>query len=144
MLLLPPADSPHCAACLVLQVTPPGFHLLLLPYQEDVRWQEITPGVLGDIAHPPRATAAQVAAAEALVAALTLDEEQQEALRTLRNPAIARQQEVIEVRKGFAKHIHCTQQPSNQQPQPWPGVLAPVYKHVCMCLARHCQRVLLR
>jgi hypothetical protein len=128
----------------VLQVTPPGFHLLLLPYQEDVRWQEITPGVLGDIAHPPRATAAQVAAAEALVAALTLDEEQQEALRTLRNPAIARQQEVIEVRKGFAKHIHCTQQPSNQQPQPWPGVLAPVYKHVCMCLARHCQRVLLR
>jgi hypothetical protein len=75
------------------------MHLLLLPYQEDVRWQEVTPGVLGDVTHPPRATAAQVAAAEALVGALTLDEEEWD-LSTLRNPAVERQHAVIEVRRG--------------------------------------------
>eukprot|EP00775_Hariotina_reticulata_P004952 gene4952-5193_t len=82
-----------------MQEVPPGFHLITLPFKDNLRAPE-REAALGDRVKGtqglPRATEDQVAAAEALVKAISLGEEEPFSTADIANPHLARHFEVLE------------------------------------------------
>ncbi|KAI8463879.1 MAG: SPOC like C-terminal domain-containing protein [Monoraphidium minutum] len=86
-----------------LQVTPPGLHVLQLPWRDEIRFPErggargaAAKGDDGAPRPPPLADAGAVAAAAALARDVSLSEEFGYQLRELPNPSLARHYEVLE------------------------------------------------
>uniref|UniRef100_A0A383WJP1 SAP domain-containing protein n=1 Tax=Tetradesmus obliquus TaxID=3088 RepID=A0A383WJP1_TETOB len=80
-------------------VDSPGFHMLLLPFRDDVRAPEAEQAMLKRLdGAPPRASDDQVAAAEALISALSLDipGEPPFSSTLIDNPHLARYWQVLE------------------------------------------------
>ncbi|KAF6256975.1 SPOC like C-terminal domain-containing protein [Scenedesmus sp. NREL 46B-D3] len=80
-------------------VDSPGFHMLLLPFRDDTRAPEAEQGMLKRLdGAPPRASDDQVAAAEALISALSLDVpgEAPFSSTVVDNPHLARYWQVLE------------------------------------------------
>ncbi|WIA31187.1 hypothetical protein OEZ86_001190 [Tetradesmus obliquus] len=80
-------------------VDSPGFHMLLLPFRDDVRAPEAEQAMLKRLdGVPPRASNDQVAAAEALISALSLDipGEPPFSSTLIDNPHLARYWQVLE------------------------------------------------
>lgn len=90
------------------QVVPPGFHLVPLPFRDDVRTPESDPALVGRVtaaggrSGPPRANQQQVAAAAAMIKALSIDGVDEEghpdpfSSSELANPALERHFQVLE------------------------------------------------
>jgi len=75
------------------QATPPGMHMIYLPFQDDLRFPEEDPLLMKATPAPPRATPQQVAAAEQLIDQLTLEDF---SCANVPNPAVANHYDVVE------------------------------------------------
>lgn len=95
--------APGCAA--LQQLEPPGMHMVVLPYADDLRSPEV------DMAPPApvRASDAQVAAAEKLLDACSLDggEVGGWSSASVSNPATVRHNEVLQVRSPCGNRCVC-------------------------------------
>lgn len=80
------------------QVTPPGLHMLQLPWRDELRFPE-RGGARGGFKSDdkPQATEEQIAAAEALVSAVALAPDFPSQLRDIPNPSLARHYDVLEL-----------------------------------------------
>ena len=90
------------------QATPPGLHMIYLPFQDDLRFPEEDPLLMKATPAPPRATSEQVAAAEQLIDQLTLEDF---SCANVPNPAVANHYDVVEVRRWRCVYMgdrsHC-------------------------------------
>eukprot|EP00879_Flechtneria_rotunda_P001876 GHRR01002047.1.p1 GENE.GHRR01002047.1~~GHRR01002047.1.p1 ORF type:complete len:433 (+),score=166.08 GHRR01002047.1:1761-3059(+) len=97
--LLPQADEVDDEG---LQVTPNGFHMIILPWCDDLRSPESDPANLAKAMQdgpPPRASEEQIAAAEALINAISLDNADEGVAFSsvdIPNPHLQRHFEVLE------------------------------------------------